>query len=145
MNICFDCFIVSYQKYGGISVHFASLIKELLARDCVIFFLVTKQHYKNILNNIHLEELIERVDFIFIKNKFFVSYEVLKKNKIDVIHNTYYSFRFYQNRNIPIVSTFHDAIPEIYFLKKNFKYIFLILLKYYNFLLSNNMFVSIIL
>ncbi len=137
MNICFDCFIFSNQKYGGISVHFASIIKELIKRDYKIFLLVTKKEYKKLLDNIHLQELIERINFVFIRNQFFVGFSVFQRNKIEIIHLTYYPFRFFDNRNIPIVSTFHDVIPEIYFLKGNFKYFFLIFFKFYNFLISD--------
>ena len=127
----FRCYIFSYQQYGGISVHFASIIKELIDRNFRIYFVANKKQYKKLASNIHLKPVLGNVNFIIIDNNF-VKYSLLKKNNIDIIHLTYYGFRIYQNKNIPIVSTFHDPIPEIYLFKLKFKYFPLVILKFLN-------------
>ena len=131
MNVCFDSYIFSYQKYGGISVHFASIIKELIDRNFRIYFLANKKQYEKLASNIHLMPVIDHLNFIVIENNF-VKYSLLKRNNIDIIHLTYYGFRIYQNKNIPIISTFHDPIPEIYLFKIKLKYLPLVILKFLN-------------
>ena len=136
MNVCFDAYIFSYQKYGGISVHFSSIIKELIDNDFRIYFVVNTKQYEKLSCNIHLKSILSNLNFIIIDTNL-VKYSILKRYNIDIIHLTYYGFRVYQNKNIPIVSTFHDPIPEIYLFKLKFKYFPLVILKFLNLWASN--------
>ncbi|MCG9875809.1 MAG: glycosyltransferase family 4 protein [Leptospiraceae bacterium] len=143
MNIFYDHQIFTEQKYGGISRYFVDLIKEFDSENNLK--LIFPKYYSNNENlkeipNIKIHPYIEFKDFFYNinfkgKSKLFnflrklgvfkdaeklnklKSLEIIKNERIDLIHPTYYSnylldLKF--NKNLPMVLTVYDMIHEKY-------------------------------
>ena len=121
MKIAYDNQIFFFERYGGISRYFTSLINELVKTD---------NEYK-IFSSLYLNEYLSNFDKKVINGLKFDKYPpktttILKylSNSIDnfntiqwnpdVIHETFYSSRKLYSKKIPIVVTIHDMIHELY-------------------------------
>ena len=121
MKIAYDNQIFFFEKYGGISRYFTSLINELIK---------TENHYK-IFSCLYLNEYLSDLNHDTINGYKFSKYpnkttRLLKassslinsiqisKWKPDILHETYYSYNKTYSKNIPTVITIHDMIHELY-------------------------------
>lgn len=121
MKIGYDSQIFFFEKYGGISRYFTSLINELIK---------TNNSYK-IFSYVYVNEYLSEFEKKIIDGHKFIKYpykttRLLKAtssivNKIqilnwkpDILHETFYSYNRTCPKNIPIVVTIHDMIHELY-------------------------------
>lgn len=121
MKVAYDNQIFFFEKYGGISRYFTSLIIELVK---------TENEYK-IFSNVYLNEYLSELNEKNVSglkfNKFpnkstrflkFISSIVneiqIKNWKPDILHETFYSYSRTYSKKIPIVVTIHDMIHELY-------------------------------
>ncbi len=121
MKIAYDSQIFFFEKYGGISRYYTSLIKELIK---------TENSYK-IFSYVYINEYLTDFEKKIIDGHKFIKYpnkttSLLKAsssivNKIqisnwkpDILHETFYSYNRTSPKNIPIVVTIHDMIHELY-------------------------------
>jgi glycosyltransferase involved in cell wall biosynthesis len=109
MHIGFDAEVFCRQRSGGISLHFSSLIKELilLGHRVTIYCLDRRRH--------DLDRNTFASDLLLLSHlsvKYYQSIFDLRRcchtDAIDIFHCTYYSFRP-RLIGIPVVRTFHDA------------------------------------
>jgi glycosyltransferase involved in cell wall biosynthesis len=117
MRIGFDSSIFLKQKDGGISGYFINISNELIKQRLSHFFFIIFNKNKKIsklANNFtlfrisrsyYLQIILEKINFYF-ERLFFLFY------KPTVIHQTYYTYT--KKQKIPLITTIHDMIPEIF-------------------------------
>ena len=120
LNIFFDHQKFSTQKFGGISRYFANIIEEIKKNtdfDYKLGVLNSPNHYikdePQFLNNTLGNSLLKSASGkkIYKVNEWYCNY-LLKKNKYDVFHATYYDPYFIKNLRKPLVTTIHDMTYE---------------------------------
>ena len=119
MKIAFDFEIFFKQKYGGISIYYSNLIKNLsnFNLETKIFspiyknYELKKKSDQN-LKILHLERFYQMQKILF-KLNILLSNFFLNKWKPNILHHTFYSL--VKNFSVPKrVITIHDMIPEIF-------------------------------
>ena len=121
MRIVFDSNIFLKQKDGGISGYFINVSRELTKTNVKHFFfaffsknqkinkLKSKFNFIIISRSYGFQTVLEKINFFFEK-LFFKFY------KPSLIHQTYYCYT--KKYKIPLITTIHDMIPELF--HKNF-------------------------
>ena len=121
MKIAFDNQIFFFEKYGGISRYFTSLIKELIKTNnkYKVFSFFHKNEYlldfdKSIINGFRFKNYPYKSTRIL---KFLSS--SIDKFRVsqwspDIIHETFYSSDYSYPKRTPVVITIHDMIHELY-------------------------------
>ena len=123
MNILYDYQSFHHQRIGGVSNYFSSLIQELSKMNdvhCQIGIkysnnehLYSKQQgviqYKSSTKSSLFHGLAKR--YYGARNKS-TSLSLIKKNKFDLFHPTYYDSYFYERLKKPFILTVHDMIHE---------------------------------
>lgn len=123
MRILYDHQIFSYQKYGGISRYFSELYREFSTMDGIeiqLGFEKSVNHYLNELLS-GRNSNIEQVDTSNLLHKYFIyksnrkfCIKLLKENKFDVLHSTFYDPYTITHNKRPHIVTIHDMTPELY-------------------------------
>jgi glycosyltransferase involved in cell wall biosynthesis len=132
MKILFDYQIFLSQRYGGPSRYFIELNKNLnqnkIESRIVSPFYINKylkdEKGNFIKKNFYIYKKFKLNSlFKFLNEKFTENF--INKDKIDIIHPTYYDLIKYQNLKIPKILTVydltHEKFPEFYGLPKNNK------------------------
>ena len=124
MRIVFDSNIFLKQKDGGISGYFINVSRELTKTNVKHFFfaffsknqkinkLKSKFNFIIISRSYGFQTVLEKINFFFEK-LFFKFY------KPSLIHQTYYCYT--KKYKIPLITTIHDMIPELFHKKFYFE------------------------
>jgi glycosyltransferase involved in cell wall biosynthesis len=132
MKILFDHQIFLSQRYGGPSRYFIELNKnmnlnEIQSKILSPFYMnkyLKDENEYSIKKKIYLQKKF-KLNFLFkfINEKLTDNY--IYRNKIDILHPTYYNLNRYQDLKIPKILTVydltHEKFPEFYGLPKNNK------------------------
>ena len=126
MKLLYDYQIFSLQKFGGISRYFVELMTQFYNNDQVSFefplYFSNNEHirdavfsnHKTFFPNLRLGIKNKYTRYLNRKNKI-VSSELIKQNKFDVFHPTYYDPYFVNFlNNKPFVLTVHDLTSEVF-------------------------------
>ncbi len=121
MKIAYDNQIFFFERYGGISRYFTSLINELIKteNDYKIFCSIYLNKYlsdldKKIINGLKFDKYPPKTTTILkYLSRRIDNFNILNW-KPDIIHETFYSSRELYSKDIPIVITIHDMIHELY-------------------------------
>jgi len=121
MKIAYDNQIFFFEKYGGISRYFTSLINELVKTDnqykifsCIYLNEFLSQLDKKIINGCKFEKYPPKTTRILKYGSSILNNYNIINWKPDIIHETYYSLNRTYPKNIPIVLTIYDMIHELY-------------------------------
>ncbi len=124
MKIVFDSNIFLKQKDGGISGYFINISRELTKINIKHFFFVffsknkkinnlkNKFNFLTIPKSYGFQIILEKINFYF-ENLFFKFY------KPSLIHQSYYFYT--KKQKIPLITTIHDMIPELFHKKFYFE------------------------
>jgi mannosyltransferase len=109
MHIGFDAEIFCRQRTGGISLHFSSLINELILLGHHVTIYCHDMQKPDLEANIFVSDLLllNCINLTFYQSVFDLRRHC-RHDAIDVFHCTYYSFRP-RLAGIPVIRTFHDA------------------------------------
>ena len=109
----------SMQKYGGISRYFANIFYKAKISESVrvrLGLLYNSNYYieneKFLLNNFLFRQFLKKESRAKKWNKAYCKY-LLKENKFDIFHPTYYNAYFLNYLKKPLVITVHDMIYEV--------------------------------
>lgn len=120
MKIGFDAEIFYRQQSGGISLHFGSLITELLKKKHSVSLFCPRCMFADFHRNLYIYSLLGREAISIIYYDSILSLPRLTSSAgIAVFHCTYYSWRP-PLQGIPVVRTFHDIAFMRHPLSSNF-------------------------
>lgn len=121
MKIAYDSQIFSFEKYGGISRYFTSLINELIKTEnsYKIFSYLYLNEYlsefdKNIINGYKLTKYPYKTTRLLKTSASIINKIQISNWKPDILHETFYSYNRTCSKDIPIVVTIHDMIHELF-------------------------------
>jgi glycosyltransferase involved in cell wall biosynthesis len=121
LKIAYDNQIFFFEKYGGISRYFTSLINELVKTEnqYKIFSCIHVNEYlsslsKNIVKGYKFDRYPHKTTRLFKIFSSLVNDIQISKWKPDILHETFYSNNQSTKNHIPIVITIHDMIHELY-------------------------------
>jgi glycosyltransferase involved in cell wall biosynthesis len=121
LKIAYDNQIFFFEKYGGISRYYTSLLSELIKTEYEykIFSSVYLNEYltnfdKKIINGFKFEKYPPNTTTILNYLSKAINYSQISIWKPDIIHETFYSFNRTYSKNIPVIITIHDMIHELY-------------------------------
>ena len=107
MKILFDYKIFYQQKYGGISSYFYNLGKEFIKKNQEVLFStpIHKNEYlkdfpKEIIFGINIKYIPHSLNFFTENINHFFSNRHINSIHPEVVHESYYSYKSYENRKI---------------------------------------------
>jgi glycosyltransferase involved in cell wall biosynthesis len=120
MKILFDHQKFTTQRYGGISRYFANIIQQIATTkdfSCEVGLIYSQNHYLNtetsaadkFLGRLLKSDPIAARLYALNEN---YSNRLIKQNKFDVFHPTYYDAYFLTTLKKPLVTTIHDMTYE---------------------------------
>ena len=119
LNILFDYQIFSRQRAGGISYYFYNLSEKLLkyGTDVTIFSPLHRNQYlkfsKANIVGLNINFLPGKLNYLINRINHFITNIYLKNNnKIDIIHETYFSQFFAESNKTKKICTIYDLINE---------------------------------
>jgi glycosyltransferase involved in cell wall biosynthesis len=121
LKIAFDHQIFTWQRYGGISRYYKSLVNNLkkLDQNPHIFSGIYQNNFlsklpEDLVSGIKVDRfLLKTANIINPLNHYWASHQINKWHP-DIIHETYYSNYFYNLKNTARITTVYDMIHELF-------------------------------
>ncbi len=119
IRISYDHQIFSSQEYGGISRYFVELATRIAQReDCDVTIAAPMYFNKYLrtsaalnIDGIYIPRIPKTAGLVRVLDELLVS-RLLRSNKPDIVHETYYCGRRLAPKNAAIIVTIHDMIYE---------------------------------